>query len=761
LLALKTITQTYEGHRTQDTGHRTQDTGHRTRDTGLRTQDSGLLFLLIFMLFLNVRGKGQTVITANNPITGNYEITQDETWNYDTSYVVTCNIIVKNGATFSLKPVLGINRGISIYFYPNTKLQIVDGKLNSIGEVTRRIKFTSAVKVSTLMWKGLQFESTPNNSHSEINYCIIEYIEKDITPACGPNASYDGAIFLYDFDNITISNCIIRNNLISKRGGGVFIGSSGSISYTSHSGYPQIFNNEIYNNTAQRGGGICVFSLLPWSTNSNHAYAQIENNNIHTNTAYEGGGGIAIMSYSNATIDNNILSNNVAYCNISTFPVSGGGGIVVGQTSFANIINNSIFENNSIYNISNNNTGMGGGILVRIGSDANLSNNSIFYNNSSYGGGIAIVNGIKNSSGGPSFALINDNQIFENIASEQGGGVFIKRSYCEAFRNDIYNNEAQYGGGLTISSTEDYTSLNQFHTNISSFENNKFYANKAFEGAGIFIQSEYENSINFQNYLETNLDFYNNLLHDNISEKDGAAVYLNSNINLNFHNNTIVDNSASMPSLQMGDGIFVIESSFNNDLSFINNIIYDNGLQASFCQIYHPNHIPGQFENNNILNLGCQIDPNSNHDFNPQFVDPLNNFYQLQQSSLLIDLGWNYITPLAGVDLDNNPRIINTNIDLGAYEFDGPPARKAKHLDSVSLIELAVYPNPTKNIVVISSNDLISSVELSNMDGKILFSTENILNSYYTLDVSSFKPGVYFVRIYHHNSIETIKLLKE
>jgi hypothetical protein len=710
------------------------------------------------MLLLNVRGWGQTVIMPNNLNSGKYEITQNETWDYDTSYVVTCDIIVKNGAAFTIIPVIGTNKGISIYLYPDVKVQIDNGKFNATGESTRKIKFTSAINFSSLMWKGIQFNATPNNLHSKIDYCIIEYVEKGDAAPCGPDVNYDGSIFLYDFDNITISNCTIRNNQVSKRGGGIFIGSSGSTSYTPNPGYPLIINNEIYNNSAERGGGICVFSILPWSTNSNHAYASIQNNIIQNNDATEGGGGIAIMSYSNAGITNNTISNNTAHCLNSVFPVSGGGGIVVGQNSFARISYNTIDGNTSLYNSSNIMSGLGGGILVRIGSEVDINHNSIFYNTSVNGSGIAIVNGIKNGDGGSSFANMMANQIHENFASNLGGGIYILRSFCEASENEVYNNEAHHGGGLTISSTFDYTG--QLETHHATFENNKFYFNRANLGAGIYIQSEFEYNFNFQNYLETNLDFFNNLLHHNRSESDGAAVYLNSNINLNFNNNTIVDNYSSSPILQKGDGIFISSGSFNNTLSLVNNLIYDNGLSPSYCQIYHPNNIVGEFQNNNIMNLGCGIEPDNNYHYEPLFINPSIYQYQLQQGSPLIDLGWNSVIQ-AIVDLDFNPRIINSNIDIGAYEFDGPPARKAKPLDSILDSKLSIYPNPVKDFVVISSNGLIYSVELSNMDGKILYFSENILNSYYTLGVSSLKPGVYFVRIYHDNSIETIKLIKE
>ena len=54
----------------------------------------------------------------------------------------------------------------------------------------------------------------------------------------------------------------------------------------------------------------------------------------------------------------------------------------------------------------------------------------------------------------------------------------------------------------------------------------------------------------------------------------------------------------------------------------------------------------------------------------PQFTDPANNDFRLQQSSPCIDAGSNdYVT--TATDLDGNQRIVNGTVDMGAYEFQG------------------------------------------------------------------------------------------
>ena len=124
------------------------------------------------------------------------------------------------------------------------------------------------------------------------------------------------------------------------------------------------------------------------------------------------------------------------------------------------------------------------------------------------------------------------------------------------------------GGAVYILSTETYDNY-IFESNLTVFENNKLYFNEAYQGAGLWVQSEFYTDLNQSFYLKTHLDFYNNLMHNNISQTDGACVCLNSHTNLNFHNNTVCNNYTINSILDMGDGIYIMENASNNKVAEI------------------------------------------------------------------------------------------------------------------------------------------------------------------------------------------------
>jgi endo-1,4-beta-D-glucanase Y len=73
---------------------------------------------------------------------------------------------------------------------------------------------------------------------------------------------------------------------------------------------------------------------------------------------------------------------------------------------------------------------------------------------------------------------------------------------------------------------------------------------------------------------------------------------------------------------------------------------------------------------------------------------------------------------------------------------------------------LQVYPNPTKDIFNISSNDIIDNVEVYNMVGQNIFNKKDIANNI-NVDFSNYTDGLYLVKIHSDNKVKTIKVVKK
>ncbi len=60
---------------------------------------------------------------------------------------------------------------------------------------------------------------------------------------------------------------------------------------------------------------------------------------------------------------------------------------------------------------------------------------------------------------------------------------------------------------------------------------------------------------------------------------------------------------------------------------------------------------------------------------------------------------------------------------------------------------ISVYPNPTKNIVNITSSDLIENITLADITGKTIYEMNEIGNTAYSLSLAHFATGFYFIRL--------------
>lgn len=75
--------------------------------------------------------------------------------------------------------------------------------------------------------------------------------------------------------------------------------------------------------------------------------------------------------------------------------------------------------------------------------------------------------------------------------------------------------------------------------------------------------------------------------------------------------------------------------------------------------------------------------------------------------------------------------------------------------------ELAIFPNPANNFIDVSSYnfDLISEIEIFNMEGKLVY-TETINETKHRIYISKLKPGEYILKVKTENKTLTKKFIK-
>jgi hypothetical protein len=109
---------------------------------------------------------------------------------------------------------------------------------------------------------------------------------------------------------------------------------------------------------------------------------------------------------------------------------------------------------------------------------------------------------------------------------------------------------------------------------------------------------------------------------------------------------------------------------------------------------------------------------------------------------------------------------------LGSINFYSIDTNNRYYIDDFKLIEgnvlstndfetqtFSVYPNPVGNQLNIKSNDAVSDVTIYNVLGSLVHrSAPNAVSP--SIDMSSFKSGVYFVEVTINNSRKTVKIVK-
>ncbi len=455
-------------------------------------------------------------------------------------------------------------------------------------------------------------------------------------------------------DGFTISGGNANSSGLAFCGGGVInIGQGG---LTSH---PIIINNIIESNRGSFGGGFCNLC-----TDETPANPILRYNTIRDNSAANLGGGmyysyIADVNPYNVAIE---LTGNIIDGN--TCIGSGGGGyITVGNAITLDMaIDSCLFIRNTTTTsgsgaglsiitsrevvltstvtnsdfAENNATQNGGGLYFILDNLVNFQldiANCGFYSNVSIdGAGIYIE---------PRTNTINDVEIhdctfYNNTADEYGGGIAFFTQRC-TFNPQVYdcgffgNDAGSCGGGIS-----DISTFNA--VNGGTYTNNVFSGNSAFRGGGMNLESQ---------TATNNPTVINNTFCGNTVATQGGGIF-------NFAQGSP---STSLPN--------IINSIFWGNTSSMNYLFSSPTISYTLIEGGVPSGV---------------TDGGNNMDVDPRFTFPLgtdgmvgtlDDDCSLSKCSPALDVGLNSANPLPQ-DIIEESRVINSIIDLGAYEFNLP-----------------------------------------------------------------------------------------
>jgi len=204
----------------------------------------------------------------------------------------------------------------------------------------------------------------------------------------------------------------------------------------------------------------------------------------------------------------------------------------------------------------------------------------------------------------------------------------------------IRNGQADEGGGIYCVSSS------------PTISNNKITANVATWGGGIRTYN-------------CSATIVNNIIVNNSAATEGGGIYSGGYCYSLIGNNTIVGNTAG----SNGGGVYV---STPNYASISNCIVAFNSSgvyrQSPGTPVLRNNCVYG----NTSYNYSSGLSPGAGDiSLDPTFVDRAGGDYHLQVSSPCIDAGYDSVVQPGWVDMDGDPRIYGSHVDIGADESDG------------------------------------------------------------------------------------------
>ncbi|HLZ89773.1 MAG TPA: choice-of-anchor Q domain-containing protein, partial [Puia sp.] len=255
-------------------------------------------------------------------------------------------------------------------------------------------------------------------------------------------------------------------------------------------------------------------------------------------------------------------------------------------------------------------------------------------------------------------------------ADNTGGGVLLLTNpndnnvgwmqYCT-----ITNNFAVYGGGYGAygdgTGTTGGNTFSYYKVNNCTFTNNSAWMGGAF---GVVAANQVWFSGTIQNCIFTN----NSSTGGQGSVVASVANNAYSNVTNNFNNSVLYNNPQPIAYNQSTSSATPAGKSY---IWITNDIVWQSGAPYAGPLNTGPNSTDIDFSN---CDLDLVTPLGSNLDADPQFINAAGgDFHVAHCTSPVIDQGWP-VGNMVNYDMDGNPRVQGTAIDIGAYEQSHPLA---------------------------------------------------------------------------------------
>ena len=446
-----------------------------------------------------------------------------------------------------------------------------------------------------------------------------------------------------------LERCRIEGNVAKGKGGGIYVSTiPRATTYQSHGNAVEIIDSEIIGNGAANGAGV-HFATANLTANLTGCI-------ISNNTAIGNSGGIRLENSANMVMRNCLVEDNKAG--------SGAGADVIGANSMTTALScsNTVFRNN-------NATLTGGGVRIYNYARA-VFEDTVFSENSAgnTGGGIYFNAQGKGWFNGCRF--VGNKTTSTTVSDDRGGGgIFLgaqtvdARGYCSV-SNCVFasNTSGSRAGGMGGTWNKGYFGgaiVNCVFTNNSSRA----------QGGGLVIRDNSSSSTNPDPPVIRNCLFAFNETTEMTGDTGGGGLMFATYSDITLENCTIVSNNIWNTSGYKSGGIHHRYTGKLKNCIVAFNTVCGEREDANYWNdantLTAANFINccSDIANNKFsTENGCVI-------ADPKFADVAKGDFSLQPSSPCRNAGANVAWMEGALDLAGNPRLDDTTVDIGCYEW--------------------------------------------------------------------------------------------